>query len=285
MLDPYRLKVLSLFVRHGSNKYDDAYLSLMEYYRRCLVNVEITCLIVDNTLPEGQHGEQYGAQLVGGANTAWEFSAWDSALGALRTSLTRYDFIHFVTSAYEQLYTAYVGRIDTAMLIALRGRDVALGHIDAYDAPVRILGRVSQAWLRSSFVFVPPATLRRLGSMVSLNDARKWFSGDPAAPFHKDAPISTGFRSHIVNWLTGDGTGQGSIWHSRFELNVDTLRHFEAKALAILNEHLLSLRIQAQGTALVDATWMAACMRQATGVNLASLTDWRRQVSERKPYL
>ena len=60
------------------------------------------------------------------------------ALKALRPSLMRYDYIHFVTSAYQQLYTAFIDRIDTALLLALQGRDVALGHIDAYNTPVRI---------------------------------------------------------------------------------------------------------------------------------------------------
>ncbi len=286
MPHPDRLRVLSLFVRHGVDKYTGAHDTLKEYYSTRLPDTDVTTVILDNALPEGRHVDTIdGTQLFGSSNAAWEFSAWDSALKALRPSLMRYDYIHFVTSAYQQLYTAFIDRIDTALLLALQGRDVALGHIDAYNTPVRILGRTTQAWLRSSFAFVPPATLRRLGPMASLHEATTWFSRDPASPFHADAPLSPDFRSHIIQWLTGEGTGQGSVWHSRFELNSDTLGHFEAKALAILNEHLLSLRLQTQGTAMVDATWMAATLRQAPGVRRDSLIDWRRQIAERQPYV
>lgn len=274
-------------MRHGTEKYTDARDSLRAYYSACLPQVEVTCVIVDNARPVGTREELAdGTLLLGGSNVFWEFSAWDSALEALRPTLVRYDFVHFVTSAYCQLYTAYIDRIDTAMLASLRGRDVMLGHIDAYGEPVGFLGCMSQAWLRSSFLFAPPATLRRLGSIVSLRDASAWFSGDPAAPFRADAPISPEMRAHIVNWLTTrEGTGQGTVWHSRFDLSAQTLSYFEAKAFAILNEHALSLRLYAQGTSLVDATWMSAMLRCAAGTNSASLTDWHPQVNERKPYL
>lgn len=283
---PDRLRVLSLFVRHGVDKYTGAHDTLKDYYAAVLGDADVTTVIVDNALPEGRHGEQVdGAQLFGGANTVWEFSAWDTALKALRPSLMRYDYVHFVTSAYRQLYAAYIARIDTGMLLALQGRDIALGHIDFYNAPVRVLGRTSQGWLRSSFVFAPPATVRRLGPMVTLHEAREWFTGDPAAPFRADAPLSADFRALIIDWLTGEGTGQGSAWHSRFALNADTLGHFEAKSLAILNEHLLSLRLQAQGTALADATWMAVSLREGSEIRPDGLIDWRRQVAERQAYL
>lgn len=280
------MKILSLFVRHGTEKYTDGHDMLRGYYSSSLPQVDVTCVIVDNALPEGACEDlPDGTLLLGGSNALWEFSAWDSALEALRPSLMRYDYIHFVTSAYRQLYIAYIDRIETAMLSSLRGRDVMLGHIDAYGEPVGFLGCTSQAWLRSSFLFAPPFVLRRLGPIVSLRDAGAWFSGNPAAPFCDDAPISQEMRNHIVNWLTGEGTGQGTVWHSRFDLTPETLGYFEAKAFAILNEHALSLRLQGQGTSLVDATWMSAMLRCAAGTNSASLTDWRSQLNERKPYL
>src|SRR5258708_32087758 len=125
------------------------------------------------------------------------------------------------------------------MLGLLRGRAAAVGHIDYYNDPV-IIGAFSgkvgtgfpkenatsigspeqslRSWLRSSFVFLPPAELRLLGSLVSIDDPQSLFSGDPESPFRGDAPLSANYRQYIIGWLTGRGTGQGVEWHSRFSL-------------------------------------------------------------------
>ena len=68
-----------------------------------------------------------------------------------------------------------------------------------------------------------------------------------AAPFRADAPISDAYRRAILGWLTGDGTGQGVEWHSRFRLVESTLPLFESKTMAIMNEQLLTNRLRAQG--------------------------------------
>jgi hypothetical protein len=142
--------------------------------------------------------------------------------------------------------------------------------------------RSVRSWLRSSFVFLAPIELRLLGSLVSLDDPRSFFSGDSECPFRDDAPLSTNYRQYIIGWLTGRGTGQGVEWHSRFELTQATLSLFEAKAMAILNEQMLSSRLRAQGCALVDATWLAARHAQLPPDHLlGAIPSWRWQVAQR----
>jgi hypothetical protein len=196
--------------------------------------------------------------------------------------IARYDLIHLATSAFRMLYNRYLDRLDADLLESIRGRAAALGHIDYYDAPV-IVGDLSlRSWLRCSFVFLPPTELRLLGSLVSCDEPRRFFSGDPRAPFRADAPLSTRYRDYIRDWLTGPGTGQGVAWHSRFELTQATLNLFEAKAMAILNEQVLSARLRAQGCALIDATWLAGerARRSADG-RLGVIPGWRWQVTAR----
>ncbi|WP_421699051.1 hypothetical protein [Ancylobacter sp.] len=276
------MNILSLFVRHGTEKYPHAHEELLGYYAERLSSARIDCVIIDNALPEGTRDRQAdGTWLLSGSNACWEFSAWERALETFRPDLTRYDFVHFVTSAYRQLYTAYIERIDMTLLANLLGRDVMLGHIDSYGDPVDFLGCKSQAWLRSCFLFGSPATLRRLGSIVSLRDPGVWFSGNAAAPFRDDAPLSREMQAHIVGWLTGRET----TWHSRFDLTPQTLPFFEAKAFAILNEHALTQRLIGQGTSVVDATWLSALLGGASGAQASSLIDWRSQLRERAPYL
>lgn len=282
------LKILSLYIRYGTDKYTHGYDDLSHYYATCLPKTKVQRVIIDNA----QHTDSYqkeadGTLIIGGDNKFWEFSGWDHAIDFLRDKIVHYDYVHLVTSAYNQLYTAYINRISQPMLELMRNRDVAIGHIDAYNEPIEFLHCISQAWIRSSFVFLPPATLMRLGKITSVGAEGRdaWFSGTPAAPFSDAAPISKLMQSNIINWLTGEGTGQNTVWHSRFDLNEKSLPFFQAKSLAILNEHALSLSILAQGSSLVDPSWLAAAMKGADNTSMSAFNNWREQLKQRAPYL
>lgn len=192
-----------------------------------------------------------------------------------------YDFVHLATSAFRQLYVKYLDRFDSRMLGLIRGRAAAVGHVDYYNAPVTLLGCRCQSWLRTSFVMLPPAEIELLGSLTSVRSGSPFFSGRVEAPFLDGAPVSEGYRENILGWLTGDGTDQGTEWHSRFKLDADTLPFFESKTLAIFNEQMLSNRLRAQGCAIVDATWLATESSRAVTQRLDALPNWRIQVTER----
>ena len=60
----------------------------------------------------------------------------------------------------------------------------------------------------------------------------------------------------------------------------ERLALFEQKALTILNEHLLAIRLRASGCRLVDVTWLSSHV----GGGLDGLdwdTPWWRQIAER----
>jgi hypothetical protein len=246
--------------------------------------VEWDLVVIDNTLPE-HHEEVLGHSgvLIGGSNAQWEFSSWDSAIASVGRRLADYDFIHLATSAFRTLYTRYLDRFAPEMLGLLLRRGAALGHVDYFNEPVMIFGRQSQGWLRTSFLLLPPSELKLLGSLVSVGGGTALFSGDPAAPFRDGAPLSENYRRYLLGWLTGEGTGQGVQWHSRFVLSNDTLPWFQSKVVAILNEHLLSIRLRAQGCAMVDATWLATRAKTLVSTDrlLGRIPSWRMQVKSR----
>ena len=241
-------------------------------------------VVIANAL-DPDHAEPLGpgVTLIGGDNAAWEFSAWDRGIAHLGPRLDDFDWVHLATSAFRQLYTRYLDRFDADMLSLLAGRAAAVGHIDFFNEPVAFAGRSLQSWLRSSFVLLPPAELRLLGSLNSVTDRSGLFSGDPAAPFRGDAPLSTAYQQNILGWLTGEGTGQGTEWHSRFALTEQTVRFFEDKAVAVLNEGMLTSRVRAQGCGIVDATWLATRAGQSFPAvrPLGAIPDWRVQVTSR----
>lgn len=275
------LRILTLLARHGTAKYADSLPQIKALFARQMPDVDHSCVVADNSLPTGH--EQLledGVRLIGASNEDWEFSAWDSAVAYVGSSLHEYDFIHLATSAFRQLYVKYLDRFDTRMLRLARGRAMAVGHIDYYNESVVLLGLRCQSWLRTSFVMLPPTEVGLLGSFVSVKDGVGFFSGRPQSPFLEAAPVSAGYRQNILGWLTGEGTGQNTEWHSRFKLDESTLAYFESKAMAIFNEQMLSNRLRTQGCAVVDATWLATQARRRFARTLA-VPDWRVQVTSR----
>ena len=124
------------------------------------------------------------------------------------------------------------------------------------------------------------AELGILGSAVSAGDRDRWFSGNPERPFRDDAPLSANYKRLITDWLGGLDTGQGVSWHSQIAAD-ERLALFEQKALAILNEQLLSARLRAAGCQLVDVTWLAS--RIEGGVARVDWqTPWWQQTAGRE---
>ena len=278
------LRVVTLLARHGTAKYRDALPDIRALFAQQMPEFRHEAVVIDNAL-DRDHTEPLGpgVTLIGGDNSAWEFSAWDRGVAHLGPRLDEYDWVHLATSAFRQLYTRYLGRFDADMLGLVAGRAAAVGHIDHFNEPVAFVGRGLQSWLRSSFVLLPPAEVRLLGSLNSMADRSALFSGDPAAPFRGDAPLSAAYRENILGWLTGGGTGQGTEWHSRFALSEQTLRFFEDKTVAVLNEGMLTSRLRAQGCGIVDATWLATrAGKPFPAVRpLGAIPDWRVQVTSR----
>jgi hypothetical protein len=275
------MKILTLLARFGTERYAGAETRLCDLFRTQLPHVRHDLVVIDNALPRGVVEDRAGVRIVGGDNRSWEFSAWNLGVELAGRSLRQYDLVHFATSAFDQLYAAYLTRFTPATLAAVAGRPMCLGHIDCYNHPIRVLAFRSQHWVRTSFFFLPPAEVELLGSVVSLADRDALFSHDPDRPFLDDAPLSRRYRAYIVDWLTGRDLGQGVTWHSSFALDESRLPLFEQKAITILNEHLLSIRLRAAGCRLVDVTWLATVLRDDPSCRVNWETSWREQVTRR----
>ena len=276
------MRVLTILARHGTDKYKDAEKQLEQILARFGPKMDRSLLIVDNALPFDFVERSSSSTLIGGDNSAWEFSAWDRAIHFLGDAIWRYDLIHLVTSAFHTLYTSYLDRFDFAMLQSIAGMPVCLGHIDCYNDPVGILAFRSQHWMRSSFLFTPPAELKMLKSLVSVVSMQEFFDEGSPEPFAPGAPMSRNYQKYLFDWLTGGDIGQGSTWHSTFEVTEESLTFFRAKAAAILNEHLLAIRMRAQGTRLIDTTWLATQLKTRGPEQIDWSASWRHQLAARE---
>jgi hypothetical protein len=275
-------RVLTILARHGTEQYPHAEREIAEIFGRQMPAVDRSVLVVDNARPRHAIEERADATtVIGGDNSAREFSAFDRAIDFVGSDIWSYDLVHFATSAFNRLYVAYLDRFGTRLLETLVERAACVGHIDCYNEPVDVLTWRSQHWIRSCFFVMPPAEARALGSFVSVTDPARFFSGDPHEPFRADAPLCPRYREYITSWLTGGDIGQGVEWHSRFALTRETLPEFEHKTRAILNEQLLGIRLRAMGCHLVDVTWLSTMLRHHAPHEIAWQTPWREQIANR----
>jgi hypothetical protein len=273
------VRVTTVFVRAGTEKYPNAEDDVAAVFARCLPAVDRRVLVVDNALPP-THVETAGNRtVIGGDNRAWEFSALDRAVAHLGPDLHDCDLVHVATSAFNTLYTGYLDRFTPDVLERIGGRAAFLGHVDCCNDPVHVRGVRSQAWVRTGFFFLPPTELEVLRTCVSVADPSEFFDESSDEPFAASAPLCEAYRRFIVGWLTGEDVGQGVSWHTRLSTSPDGLATFRRKALAILNENLLAVRLRALGCAMVDVTWLAGAVRAAERVDLA--TPWWEQIGSR----
>lgn len=253
------MKILCLFVRHGTVAYPSALEVLDQWYEKHGLLDQRQLWILDNSLATDVPPRAIapGVQLRSGDNEAWEFSTWERALAEAREANSSYDVVHFVTSAFNTLYTGYLDHFFPDMLDYVIERNVCLGHVDGYDIPIRMGDVASQSWIRTCFFFLPwkpaiavsPWAMHRITSHI--------FENSESRRFRADAPIDENHRSMIASWLEGDEIG-GHRWHTPVGLQSAETERFQRKTLAILNEHQLAINFRQAGIRLVDFCWLHA---------------------------
>ncbi|MDZ4799309.1 MAG: hypothetical protein SGI92_14190 [Bryobacteraceae bacterium] len=274
------VRITALFLRYGSERYPGALARFRSLLSIRFSEAQIWTVLVDNALPPDycEYLTDEGVTAIGGDNSSWEFSGWQKALEWSEAVGGPPDWILFATDAFDQLYIEFLQHFSTGLLQRLVTYPVALGHLDSYNEAVTAFGRTAQHWIRTSFFVVRAEDARKLGHLHTVTAPAEIFAGNPQAPFLAHSPVDHKLQGYITGWLTGPGTGQGVAWHSRFDLNPETLPYFEAKAIAILNEFSLSARLAELGIRLLDVTWA-----RSAGSDLPNKLDthWRAQIDGR----
>jgi glycosyltransferase involved in cell wall biosynthesis len=245
------MKILCLYLRYGTRDYPEGLADLQAWYARKLPEASITIWVIDNKI-EGQNDGidlQTGHWLLSGDNQAREFSAFQKVLVEHREEIEAYDLVHFVTSAFNTLFTGYMDYFSPEHLSVAAHRPICLGHLDSSDEPLELAGETSQSWIRTCFFFMAPETAYSIPSFVAFREESRFF--DSEGEFLKENELSENYQKLITSWLNGEAI-QGVTWHSR----ITDPRAFMGKTLAILNEHMLSVHLRKAGVGLVDFYWL-----------------------------
>ncbi len=277
------MKIVTLLARNGTDAYPASEQRVSEIFAEHMPEVDRQTVIIDNALPPSTVERLNDNEtLLGGDNNFWEFSAWDKAIAWLGSEIWSYDLVHLATSAFHTLYLKYLHLFNVAMLSSVAARPVCLGHIDCYNDDVRILSFQSQHWIRTSFFFLPPTELKMLRTLVSARNPERLLGNGSDRPFSENSAVCERYREYVLSWLNGSEIGQGMAWHSRLELTEESWPLFRSKALAIFNEHLLSIRLRGQGTRLIDTTWLAGKLAADEPDSIDWSRRWSAQLAERR---
>jgi glycosyltransferase involved in cell wall biosynthesis len=246
-----KLSVLCLYLRYGLNDHPHGLSDLQDWYARKMTNAQTTTWIIDNKLKTEVDGVDpvAGFRLLSGDNRQREFSAFQKVLTEHRAEIEKYDIVHFVTSAFNTLFTGYLDYFQVDHLAPVAHRPICLGHIDTYDEPIQLTGETSQSWIRTCFFFMSPESIYSIPGFVSFHQESQFF--DAEGNFRSDGGLSANYRQYISGWLTGE-TMQGVSWHS----TIPDAKSFAGKTLAILNEHMLSIQVRNAGIHLMDYYWL-----------------------------
>jgi hypothetical protein len=283
------IRLLSLFVRHGTGSHGrvegavSGVEEIHEIYRERF-SAEVHSVVIDNALaPETPPVFEASHSVIAGDNHDSEFSGWDRGLAFARQSGLEYDVVHLCTSTFRSLYSEYTAFVDERVLQLIAAVPSCVGHIDAYNEPVELFGRPSQHWIRTSYFFLSRQVAEALSSFVSVKEPERLFCDSPNDVFKEDAPLSKNYREMLLSWLSGRDLGQGRIWHSAFPDLRQHLPEVRRKIVAILNEHLLAIRLREAGLPLLDGIWLGHNLRSvAFPIAVGGWNpDWRHQIMTR----
>jgi hypothetical protein len=253
------MKILVLLICYGTGKTTPALARLKGIHAALRDGHEREYLVVDNAMTPG-YRQQLDPQtlLIGGDNTHREFSGTDRGLAFVGPRLAEFGLVHLTTETFETDYQHYLGLLTPKILTWVLEKKACVGHIDAYPREVTLFGVRSRAWIRSCFLLAPAAAIRALGSLVTADGSGTFFTDDPRRPFHPAAPIDQLYQQYLWQWLTGSGGAAAEINCHRdpFAVTAETFDRFKAKAVAVVNEHGLSVRLRTAGCPTVDLEWL-----------------------------
>jgi hypothetical protein len=204
-------------------------------------------------------------ELVRGSNSAHEFSAYDEGLQLLRQLDEELDVVIFANDRLGAYRDGFLGLLTPSVLCFARDHGLALGNLDdpgrTFATPYGPLER----YLRGNLFVVPlgvlPADFRMTSTGAEQFDALVpiRFPGDTATSTCLSRLVTDSeYASFLWDWLT---TG----WYRGGPVSPTSWSVLRSKVRDILNEHWLSVRLNASGVVPAYAEHAALLARMPDG--------------------
>lgn len=260
----HRPRLAVIYVEYNKEKYPGAFERLRSYLSKPEQRDTVYVLVDNKDEGTGSRYVDDHTFYVQGNNIDREFSGWQKGVEFLRHQNIPFDLVLFANEAFEAVEPSYLRNHNVNWLI-LKSHTLkaVFGIINTLWEKTRIDGRSARLWINTNCFFVPKAIVDKLGTLVCIDDRSadrylpEKFPG-PGEIFDRTAPMNSIYKEHIVNWLT-------ERWHSKIALDEESWPLFRAKAKAIFNEALLSIRIRELGYIILPYSLPEFAFRKTRG--------------------
>lgn len=254
-----------IYVEYNPEKYAGAFERVRSYLD--MLSQERVVYVVVNNKDEGDKSSALGDRTyyVQGDNVEREFSGWQKGLVFLRRNNIPFDVLLFVNEAFEAEIPSYLRNHSVRWIVFktyfFRS---ASGAIDTAWEKIKIRDKNTRAWINTNCFFIPRSLSEKLGTIISIDrDAideylPESFPGSGKI-FLDNAPLNDVYKERVVKWLT-------ERWRNRLVLDEKTWPLFRAKAKAMFNEALLSIRIRELGYLILPYSLPVFAFLKARGI-------------------
>ena len=191
-------------------------------------------------------------------NSYFDFGAWDFLIKNFQ-EIYKSDWILFINDTFNKDYKNHIKLFNIEILRKYRGKKYAIGHIDAYMKNnsfinVSLNKFQSSYWLRTSFVFFNPNFLKKLKTILFLKKKDIFLNSSPKINRIK-TKISDNFYNQIYYWLLGHNLNDKLSNEYRNVKRDNSVKYLRNKISTILNEYLLSRKLEKYNYRLIDIEW------------------------------
>lgn len=183
-----------------------------------------------------------------GSNRGREFGGYQEGMDSL--DLSAVSGVYFIndTAGVHNYIPSYFISAFTKDIDRDRG-DAALcfGHIDHTKSSFTLQGMVCKKWVRSNLFYLNSSAINLVSKTIYSPDIDDLIHPDIGEKFFSPF-VEEALRSRIKSWLF---TPSRNSWYGASPLTLDNSDFMAGKARSILHEYYLSLRIIANGGALV----------------------------------
>ena len=184
--------------------------------------------------------------LILGSNKSAEFSAWQEGLDYL---IDKEDFARFVfcndTVCTHRKFS--IVRYFCFSLSCLQNPNSATGFTNCSRIPLELYGLTFSSWISTYFFSIPRDGLNRL--KFRINDSQNlegYISSSYSGTYFFKNSLNDNLNKHITAWLFNGG------WYKSAELSNSNFEGMKLKAICILNEKSLSVRMRLSNIIYID---------------------------------
>jgi len=193
--------------------------------------------------------------VIAGSNEVGEFSAYEEGLDQLRSQHQLPETIVLLNDRAMSYGDDYRGVLKPYALAAVRALPMVSGSIESFHHPVLVSRSLLHTWCRTNFMLMSREALHAVGSIVSVGRAEfdsivpTGFPGDDWTPA---SWLGSEYTQLVLRWLSVPGN-----WYRAEPLSGVNWQSMRLKILAIINEHLFSIRAMKHGIPLIGYKQLA----------------------------